>query len=166
VRVPRGFDRMGDDHDNPPLARRVPGATRAASSASERLALPEALLQRMQAVVSAARAQAAEEQRLTNEEEAQREQAVTRDQEVPKPSASQARRMRAAGNGRKMPPGTAVPLLPTSSPAGWSNADDETSPLPSLTTSATAASAVVDQISAVPSGLVARPGSTLIWTTP
>src|SRR5258708_26329714 len=123
---------MGDDHDNPPLARRMPGATRAASSASERLALPEALLQRMQAVVSAAHAQAAEEQRLTNEEEAQREQAVTRDQEVPKPSPSLARRMPAAGTGRKMPPGTAVPLLPNSSPAGCSNPGDAASPPPSL----------------------------------
>ena len=60
---------MGDDHRNPPLARRVPGAARAAPSASERPVLPEALLQRMQAVVSAAHAQAAAEQEEEHEEE-------------------------------------------------------------------------------------------------
>src|SRR5260221_1686754 len=59
---------MAEDDSSPPLARRVPGASRPAPSASERPVLPEALLQRMQAVVSAARAQAAEEQRLADDD--------------------------------------------------------------------------------------------------
>src|SRR6266702_2467728 len=57
---------MGDEgRTPPPLARRVPGAARAGPSSAARAArpeLPEALLQRMQAVVNAARTQAAAEQ--------------------------------------------------------------------------------------------------------
>src|SRR5258708_43232 len=119
---------MGDDQGSSPLARRVPGAARAAPGASERPALPEALLQRMQAVVRAAHAQAAEDQRLANEEEAQRKR-TRPDGAVRKSSQSLPRRTRATSNGRKSPLGTA---LPTSSPPDWSNADDDTSPLPRL----------------------------------
>ena len=50
---------MGDDRSKPPpLERRVPGATRAGPASPTRPELPEALLQRMQAVVKAAHAQA------------------------------------------------------------------------------------------------------------
>jgi hypothetical protein len=132
---------MGDDHNSPPLARRVPGAARAAPSASERPALPEALLQRMQAVVSAAHAQAAAEQE--GEQEQQQEQQAARADSL----RSLPRRMRAGGNGRKLPPGLARPGLPMS-PAGWSDADDDTSPLPRLAASGAIASPAADTIGA------------------
>jgi hypothetical protein len=72
---------MRDDQSSPQLARRVPGATRAAPRAPERPVLPEALLERMQAVVSAAHAQAVEERGLANEEQSRRPRAVRQDHE-------------------------------------------------------------------------------------
>jgi hypothetical protein len=57
-----GFGRMGDDSSKAPLTRRVPGATRAGPASSSRPELPEELLQRMQAVVNAAHAQARQEE--------------------------------------------------------------------------------------------------------
>src|SRR5260221_6490958 len=137
---------MGDDQGSSPLARRVPGATRAAPGASERAALPEALLQRMQAVVRAAHAQAAEEQRLANEEQAQRKR-TRQDGAVRKSSQSLPRRTRATSNGRNPPLGTA---LPTSSPPDWSNTDDDTSPLPRLTASGGIASPAAARIGVEP----------------
>jgi hypothetical protein len=136
---------MGDDHNSPPLARRVPGAARAAPSASERPVLPEALLQRMQAVVRAAHAQAAAEQDEEEQEQQQEQQAARAE-----PSRSLPRRMRAAGNGRKLPPAMAPPGLPTSSPVGWSDAFDDTSPLPRLTASGAMASPGVNHSSVQP----------------
>jgi hypothetical protein len=127
---------MGDDKGSQPLARRVPGATRAAPGEAERPVLPEALLQRMQAVVSAAHAQAAAEQRLASGEEAGGGPEARPATASPSPSPLP-QRARAASNGSK-PLDTA---LPTSSPPGWShpddesNADDDTSPLPRLTAS-------------------------------
>src|SRR5260370_4931883 len=107
---------MGDDQDSPPLARRVPGAARAAPSASERPVLPEALLQRMQAVVSAAHAQAAAEQEEEQEEEQEQQQ---EQQTAPAASLrSLPRRVPSAGNGGKLPPGLAPPTLPAPFPAG------------------------------------------------
>jgi hypothetical protein len=53
---------MGDDSSKSPLTRRVPGATRAGPASSSRPELPAELLQRMQAVVSAAHAQAKQEE--------------------------------------------------------------------------------------------------------
>ena len=54
---------MGDERSKPPpLERRVPGATRAGPASPTRPELPEALLQRMQAVVKAAHAQAMQEE--------------------------------------------------------------------------------------------------------
>src|ERR1700730_16996164 len=103
ARTPGGLGRMGDDHPNPPLARRVPGAARAAPSASERPVLPEALLQRMQAVVSAAHAQAAAEQEEEDEEE--EEQREERRGGGGGWGRWLGGRRRAAGNGRKLPPG-------------------------------------------------------------
>jgi hypothetical protein len=120
---------MADDQNCPPLARRVPGATRAAPGGSERPVLSEDLLQRMQAVVSAAHAQAAEEQRIENEEEARRAQAARPDQV---PHAPPSRRLWGAGNGRRLPFAAA---MATGRPAGWSDADDDTSPIPRLSAS-------------------------------
>jgi hypothetical protein len=53
---------MGDDSSKSPLTRRVPGATRAGPASSSRPELPTELLQRMQAVVNAAHAQAKQEE--------------------------------------------------------------------------------------------------------
>jgi hypothetical protein len=105
----------------------------------------------MQAVVSAAHAAAAEQD---EEQEQQQEQQAARAESL----RSLPRRMRAAGNGRKLPPGLAPPLLPTSSPAGWSDADDDTSPLPRLTASGAVASAAADSISAQ-ADRATKPGS-------
>src|SRR5258708_11198550 len=52
---------MGDDRSAPPLTRRIPGAARRGpGSSSARPVLPDALLQRMQAAVDAARARESE----------------------------------------------------------------------------------------------------------
>lgn len=120
---------MADDQGSGQLARRVPGASRAGPAGAERPVLPEALLQRMQAAVSAAHARAAEEQGLASGDEARREPSGRREQQA---SPSLSHRTWAAGNGRTLPYGTA---LPTSPPPGWSSADDDTSPLPRLTAS-------------------------------
>jgi hypothetical protein len=99
----------------------------------------------MQAVVSAAHAQTEAEQE--EEREQQQEQQAARADSL----RSLPRRMRAAGNGRKLPPGLAPPVLPTSSPVGWSDAFDDTSPLPRLTASgAVAAGPDVNHISREP----------------
>jgi hypothetical protein len=140
---------MGDDKGSPPLERRVPGATRAAPGEAERPVLPEALLQRMQAVVSAAHAQAAEEQRLANEEEGRRDRPA-RPGEAGSPSPSPPpRRTQTASNGRKLPPGRA---LPTSAPPAWSSADDDTSPLPRFTASGAIAVPEAGGVGAPPDG--------------
>ena len=94
--------------------------------------LPDILLQRMQAAVSAAHAQAAEEQRLASEEEARREPAGRREQATHQASPFRSWGTEAASNGRTLPFGT---TLPTSPPPRWSNEDDDTSPLPRLTAS-------------------------------
>jgi mannan endo-1,4-beta-mannosidase len=130
---------MGDNRSNPPLARRVPGATRAAPGPAEWPVPPEALLQRMQAVVTAAHAQAAEEQRLASDEEARHEQALTQDQAARQSPPSLRGRGQAVGNGTTSLPG-AEPAQSVSSRASWSNADDDTSPLPRLTASGAVAS--------------------------
>ena len=59
---PGGVRRMGDDSSKAPLTRRVPGATRAGPASTGRPELPDELLQRMQAVVNAAHAQAKQEE--------------------------------------------------------------------------------------------------------
>ena len=132
VLSPGGLGRMADDQSSRPLARRVPGASRAGPSATERPVLPAALLQRMQAAVSAAHAQAAEEQRLGSEDEARREPSGRREQAARHASPSLSQGTWAASNGRTLPFGTA---LPTSPPPTWSKADDDTSPLPRLASS-------------------------------
>jgi hypothetical protein len=110
--------------------------------------LPEALLQRMQAVVRAAHAQAAEENEAADEH--RREQPVIQGQAAAKPSQSLPQRARAKSNGRMLPPGTVPSMRPPSSPAGWSIADDDTSPLPRLTASGEIATTDVDDRAAVP----------------
>jgi len=92
--------------------------------------LPAALLQRMQAAVSAAHAQAAEEQRLGSEDEARRESSGRREQDAGHAPPSLSQGTGAASNGRTLPYGTA---LRTSPPPTWSSADDDTSPLSHLT---------------------------------
>ncbi len=65
---------MADENDRPPLVRRVPGATQAGPADPERRKppeLPEEFLQRVQAVVSAARAQAARDQEAQQQRESQ-----------------------------------------------------------------------------------------------
>jgi len=94
--------------------------------------LPAALLQRMQAAVSAAHAQAAEEQRLGSEGEARRESSGRREQDAGHAPPSLSQGTGAASNGRTLPFGTA---LPTSPPPSWSKADDDTPPLPRLAAS-------------------------------
>ena len=138
---------MADDQSGRPLARRVPGASRAAPGAQERPALPDVLLQRMQAAVSAAHAQAAEEQRLASEDEARREPAGRREQAAHQASPFRSRGTEAASNGRTLPYGTALPASP---PPRWWNVDDDTSPLRRLTASGAIAVPDADSFGAQP----------------
>ncbi len=140
---------MADDQSGRPLARRVPGASRAAPGAQERPALPDVLLQRMQAAVSAAHAQAAEEQRLASEDEARREPAGRREQAAHQASPFRSRGTEAASNGRTLPYGTALPASP---PPRWWNVDDDTSPLRRLTASGAIAVPDADSFGAQPDG--------------
>jgi hypothetical protein len=138
---------MADDQSRRPLARRVPGATRAAPGAQERPALPDVLLQRMQAAVSAAHAQAAEEQRLASEDEIRREPSGSREQAAHRALPSVFQGTEAASNGRTLPYGTALPTPP---PPDWSDAVDDTSPLPRLTASGVIAVPDADSFGAQP----------------
>jgi hypothetical protein len=138
---------MADDQSDRPLARRVPGATRAAPSAPERPVLSDVLLQRMQAAVSAAHAQAAEEQRLASEDEARRGPPARREQPARQALPSLSQGMEAASNGRTLPYGTAPP---TSPPPLWTTAADNTSPLAHLTASGAIAVPVADSTGAQP----------------
>jgi hypothetical protein len=144
---------MGNENDRPPLARRVPGATRAAPADPERREppeLPEEVRQRIQAVVSAAHAQAAREQ-AQHEEEARRGQ-LPPDQPVRrKRSAKAPQRMPDAADGATSP--KAMPRPDRTSPQPrrhWSDLDAEfdTAPLPRLTASGAIASPEVSNISA------------------
>jgi len=94
--------------------------------------LPDVLLQRMQAAVSAAHAQAAEEQRLASEDEARRGPGARRERSAHQALPSLSQGTEAASNGRTLPYGTAPPAAP---PPVWPAADDDTSPLPRLTVS-------------------------------
>ncbi|HEV2244745.1 MAG TPA: MAP7 domain-containing protein, partial [Streptosporangiaceae bacterium] len=138
---------MADDQSRRPLARRVPGATRAAPGAQERPALPDVLLQRMQAAVSAAHAQAAEEQRLASEDEIRREPSGSREQAAHRALPSVFQGTEAASNGRTLPYGTALPTPP---PPDWSDAVDDTSPLPRLAASGVIAVPDADSFGAQP----------------
>jgi hypothetical protein len=74
---PGGVGRMGDDSSKSPLTRRVPGATRAGPASSSRADLPTELLQRMQAVVNAAHAQAKQEEEAPGKQAASEHSAAT-----------------------------------------------------------------------------------------
>jgi hypothetical protein len=102
----------------------------------------------MQAVVRAARAQAAEEHDAADEQ--RRERPVKQSQAVARPLRSLPRRTRATNNGRTLPPRTVPTVRPLSSPVGWSNADDDTSPLPRLTASGQIATTDVDDLGTRP----------------
>jgi hypothetical protein len=138
---------MGDDRSKPPpLQRRVPGATRAGPASPTRPELPEALLQRMQAVVKAAQAQALQE------EEAQRGHAAQPDQDAhPGAQASLPRRVPDMAGTPKPPNGVPRPGLPAA-PNGrlpTEDAEFDTDPfLPRLTASGTIASLDNNQTSA------------------
>jgi hypothetical protein len=123
---------MGDQNGKPPLTRRVPGATRAAPADPELRKppeLPESIRQRIQAVVNAAHAQAAQEA------ETGHEQAPS--QGHPGRGTSAGSQSGAAGTaGAANPPNRPVgwpPPTPTGRPPGTSpyqDAEFDTAPIP------------------------------------
>jgi hypothetical protein len=129
---------MGDDSSKAPLTRRVPGATRAGPASLSRPELPPELLQRMQAVVNAAHAQARQE------EEAPAKQAA--------PDQSSPRRGFGVGGGPKSSNG-ARPKLTVRGRLSDVDAESDTDELPRLTASgAIASSALASTTTARPSG--------------
>ena len=124
----------------------MPGATRAGPASPTRPELPEALLQRMQAVVKAAHAQALQE------EEAQRGRGAQPDQDAPPEApASLPRRVPGTAGAPKEPNGVPWRKLPAASPGRFSDEDAEfdTDPfLPRLTASGTIASSPANSTSA------------------
>jgi hypothetical protein len=146
-RAPGGYGRMGDESRKPPpLTRRVPGATRAAPADPERREPPELseeVRQRIQAVVSAAHAQAARELEAQREEEARRGQPQPDQPVRHKRSAKIAHRAPNAANGATSPRGMLRPEVPTAQRQGHLSdldAESDTSPLPRLTASGDIAS--------------------------
>jgi hypothetical protein len=137
---------MGDDRSKPPpLQRRVPGATRAGPTSPVRPELPTALLQRMQAVVNAAHAQAVQEEARHSGQP---------DQDAPpEASASLPTREPGAAGAPKPSNGVRWPRRPTAPRGRLSDVDAEfdTDPfLPRVTASGTIASPPVN-------GKVAQP---------
>ena len=130
---------MGDDSGRPPLERRVPKASLAGPVSASRPELPEALLQRMQAVVNAAHAQA------VKEGEARRERATPPDQTShPTRWMSSPKRMPGAAGTPKPSNGVPGARLPTATEGRLSDEDAEsdTDPcLPRLTASGAVATA-------------------------
>jgi hypothetical protein len=135
---PGGFGRMADEKDRPPLARRVPGATQAGPAGPERRRppeLPEEFRQRIQAVVSAAHAQAARDL------EAERQHGGQPDRSGRNmSSARMTRRGPAQADGPKSPNGlrqSVVPNLLHKREGRLSDQDAEfdTDPIPRLTAS-------------------------------
>ena len=133
---------MADENDRPPLARRVPGATQAGPADPERRKppdLPEEFLQRIQAVVSAAHAQAARDL------EAQQQRGGQPDRSGRNRSSTRtARRGSTQAGGSKSPNGplqSVVPNLWRKRQGGLSDQDAEfdTAPIPRLTASGTIA---------------------------
>jgi hypothetical protein len=156
---------MEDQNDRPPLVRRVPGATRARPADPERRELPELpeeVRQRIQAVVSAAHAQAAQELEAQREEEARRGQPQPAQPVRRKRSAKIPHRGPAA-SGATSPKGTSRSEAPTPQPrqGHWSDVDAEfdTSPLPRLTASGAIASPEANDISPQPSRTAAPNGA-------
>src|ERR1039458_1330806 len=110
----------------PPLTRRVPGAAVGPSPVSPagRPALPESLLQLMQAAVDAAHAQEAAQ---IHEHPGRQEQA-----EPPVTSASLPQRVPGAADSPKPPARVARPVLPASMPAFGPDAEDDTAPIQAI----------------------------------
>jgi hypothetical protein len=135
---PGGFGRMADENDRPPLARRVPGATQAGPADPERRKppdLPEEFLQRIQAVVSAAHAQAARDLEAQHQREGQPDRSGRN-----RSSTRTARRGSTQADGSKSPNG----LLQSVVPNLWhkreerlsdQDAEFDTAPIPRLTAS-------------------------------
>src|ERR1019366_8499909 len=114
---------MEEDGRVPPLTRRVPGAAVGPSPVSPagRPALPESLLQRMQAAVDAAHAQEAAQ---IHEHPGRQEQA-----EPPVTRAPLPQRVPGAADSPKPP---ARPVLPASMPAFGPDAEDDTAPIQAI----------------------------------
>src|ERR1035441_2157673 len=110
----------------PPLTRRVPGAAVGPSPVSPagRPALPESLLQLMQAAVDAAHAQEAAQ---IHEHPGRQEQA-----EPPVTRASLPQRVPGAADSPKPPARVALPVLPASRPAFGPDAEDDTAPIQAI----------------------------------
>jgi hypothetical protein len=144
---------MGDESSKAPLTRRVPGATRAGPSSSSRPELPAELLQRMQAVVNAAHAQAKQE------DESPRKQSPPADQRVSPPG-----RGHAAGGGPKPSNGVRPKLTgPFRGRLSDEDADVATDELPRLTASGAVAIPGLDGAKtrsghAAPPDQAAKPG--------
>ena len=137
---------MGDDRSKPPpLERRVPGATRAGPASPTRPELPEALLQRMQAVVNAAHAQAMQE-------EARRDAQPDQDAPPQAPASLPKREPEAAGT-PKPSNGVRWPKRPTAPPGRLpdKDAESDTDPfLPRVTAAGSIASPPVNGTAAEP----------------
>jgi hypothetical protein len=144
---------MGDDSRQLPLERRVPGATGAGPAKSARPELPEALLQHMQAVVSAAKAQSAVQEEQEHEQEAPPEHVALPDQTAhPEPSASWRQLVLGAASVLKPPDGKTRPLQsgsPTEDPSDGDVRSD-TAPLPRLTAPGDLASPVITNVERQP----------------
>ena len=140
---------MGDDSRQLPLERRVPGATGAGPAKSAQPELPEALLQRMQAVVSAAHAQAKQEQ----EQEARPVHAELPDQTArPESSTSWSQLLLGAASVLK-PPNGKTRSRQSGSPTGQppdEDAGSDTAPQPRLTASGALASPVINNVELQP----------------
>jgi hypothetical protein len=115
---------MGDQNGKPPLARRVPGATRAAPAnveAAQPPELPEPVRQRLQAVVSAAHAQAAREAEV-------QQNAAAKPEERTPTSRLPSRLPSAPSTPPRQPP-------ERFSFESYENAETDTAPIPRLTAS-------------------------------
>ena len=121
----------------------MPGATRAGPASTSRPELPEALLQRMQAVVNAAHARAVQEEEARREQEGEPDQAAR-----PEAPASLPRRVPGAAG---EPNGVPWPKLPAAPNGRLSDAESDTDPfLPRLTASGAIASPPASKPSAQP----------------
>jgi hypothetical protein len=147
ARVPWGVGRMGDDSSKSPLTRRVPGATRAGPASSARPELPAELLQRMQAVVNAAHAQAKQEEQARGKQ-------ATSDQ-----SSAAPRRAFTIGGGSKSSNGVRPKLTsPLQGHFSDEDAEFDTDELPRLTASGAIASPAPAGTGTAPPDHAAKPG--------
>jgi hypothetical protein len=108
---------MGEDSRDPPLSRRVPGATRPDGPKSVSRRLPDSLLERMRAAVDAAPERAARQENAACQER----------------PAAPLRRVSGVSDDRRPPAG---PVRSASSLAGDPAEDDDTQPIPVISGSA------------------------------